>query len=106
MVNSQDFARPLGGKAARRLTTAANDPCASRKNIFDGTKLPLERSRPKTTTYCVFPPFRADPPGHDCAAATRNTGVMLRFWATFSTIGDKIKLPVTILTREHRHHGR
>jgi hypothetical protein len=106
MVNSQDSARPLAEKAARQLTTAANDPCASRKNIFDGTKLPLERSRPKTTTNCVFLPFPADPPVHDCAAATRNTGVMHRFWATFSTIGDKIKLPVTILTREYRHHGR
>jgi hypothetical protein len=106
MVNSQDSARPLAEKAARRFTTAASDPCASRKNIFDGTKLALERSRPKTTTDCVFPPFRTDRPGHDCAAATRNSAAMLRFWATFSTIGDKIRLTVTILFCEYRHYGR
>jgi hypothetical protein len=31
---------------------------------------------------------------------------MLIFWATVGTVGDKIELTVTIMAREHYHHGR
>jgi hypothetical protein len=55
MVNSEDGARSRSSqKAARWLTMGDSDTPASGKIIFDGTKLPIERSRPKTTSDRVF----------------------------------------------------
>ena len=92
MVNSQNAARSLARKAARRLTSRATDPCASRKNFFDRTKLTLDRSRPKTTRDCIFLPFSAGRASQDCAASTRNRDVMLRFWAVLRTLAIRSHL--------------
>ena len=96
MVNSQDAASsrtpPNGHGDSHSLTATAS---LARNTNFDGTKLPLvvQTSRNHYGMY-------------SCPTPTRNMAVMLIFWAAFRTVGDKIELTVTIVAREHHHHGR
>jgi hypothetical protein len=53
-----------------------------------------------------MPYFPANQPVQNYTAPIRNRGPMHSFWAALRTVGDKIELTVTIVTREHYYHGR
>lgn len=87
----------------RRLVTGGCEPSLARNIKLDGTKLPivLQPSQDHKGMYKQLFPGRSIQ-----SDLHRNTLVMLIFWAALRTVGDKIELTVTIVAREHHHHGR
>ena len=81
------------------------------KMFFYGTNLPIDRGRPKTTTGWIVPAIHGQSTPSEFHLFTwLRTGLAIRYnQATLHearAIGDKIELLVTIVAREHYHHGR
>ena len=95
MVNSARILDAHSLEKQRSQSRSATTVFTFLKKEFDGTNPPIVVYRFGNTIGCALVPF-----------PSRLRSPMRSFWAVLMTVGDKIELTVTIVTREHNQHGR